>query len=94
MSTHAESIRAFRLYEKMSKNGNTYLTGRWGGAKVAVLKSREVADDGSAIWDVLLSPAPERAKPEVSNTTAHPSPPTNGLVPERGPSKLRDEIPF
>ena len=96
MTNHSESIRAFRLYEKTSKNGNTYLVGRWGGAKVAVLKSREVADDGRAMWDVLLSPAPERQKPEARSQPERPSedastPPDPAPVPS---DILSNEIPF
>jgi len=95
MPTHAESIRAFRLYEKTSKNGNTYLTGRWGGAKVAVLKSRDVADDGSAMWDVLLSPAQERPKPDTRQQAESPIQPSLAPAsPSLASSELSDEIPF
>ena len=95
MTNHFESIRAFRLYEKTSKHGNTYLVGRWGGAKVAILKSRDVADDGNAVWDVLLSPAPERPKNEkqieqLPKITASTS--SSNLFPVS--PELDDEIPF
>jgi len=51
------NIRLARLYRKTSKSGNDYFVGRIGGAKVALFKSREVAEDGGEIWDILLSPA-------------------------------------
>jgi len=51
------NIRLARLYRKTSKSGNDYFVGRIGGAKVALLKSREVSEDGGEIWDVMLSPA-------------------------------------
>jgi hypothetical protein len=41
------SITVAKLYRKTSAKGATYYTGRWGGAKIALLKSNEVADDGS-----------------------------------------------
>lgn len=49
------------------KTGNQYFVGRLGMAKVAVLKSEEVAEDGSPKWDVLLQEAPSepRRKPET-----------------------------
>ncbi len=59
---YGPSIKLARLYEKTSKNGNTYMTGRLGGAKITLLKSRDVADDGSAIWDILLSQAPDKTR--------------------------------
>jgi len=96
MTNHFESIRAFRLYEKTSKNGNTYLVGRWGGAKVAVLKSRDAADDGSAIWDVLLSPAPDRAKPDVRSPAECVPKIASRTADDRASalSSIGDEIPF
>lgn len=54
---NSANIRLARLYRKTSKSGNDYFVGRIGGAKVALLKSREVAEDGGEIWDILLSPA-------------------------------------
>lgn len=33
-----DPIKVCRLYEKLSKNGNQYFTGRWGSAKVLLLK--------------------------------------------------------
>jgi hypothetical protein len=96
MADYGESIRAFRLYEKTSKSGNTYLVGRWGSAKVAVLKSREVADDGSAMWDVLFSPAPERQKHEARSRPEQPTDTANGPSADQtsASSGLSDEIPF
>jgi hypothetical protein len=56
---YTPSIPLTRLYEKTSKNGNVYLVGRLGGTRITVLKSREVADDGGAVWNVLLQEAPQ-----------------------------------
>ena len=44
-----------------------YFVGRLGLAKIAVLKSKEVAEDGSPMWDVLLQEASgePRRKPEA-----------------------------
>lgn len=47
-----------RLYERVSKNGARYLTGRLGNAKIAILKSKDTTDDGLSIWNVVLSEAP------------------------------------
>ena len=56
-------VRLGRLYEKTSKtSGNIYLSGRIGLARIVVVKSRDVADDETAIWDILVSQAPDRSK--------------------------------
>ena len=39
-----DPIKVCRLYEKLSKNGNQYFTGRWGSAKVLLLKGRDVKE--------------------------------------------------
>lgn len=57
---HAPSFQAARLFRKTSANGNTYFTGRLGGARVTLLKSRDVADDGGEIWSLMLAEAPQR----------------------------------
>jgi hypothetical protein len=61
MSKYPDSFPACRLYRKTSANGNVYFTGRWGGARVTLLKSRETADDGGEIWNLMLSEAPAKA---------------------------------
>ena len=69
------SFPVCKLYEKTSKAGNAYFVGRWGGAKVTVLKSRETADDGGAIWNVMLSeaaPYQPRGNGTASNLSAQP----------------------
>ena len=50
---HAPGFTAARLYKKTSKNGGTYFTGRLGGVKVALLKSKDLADDGGEIWNLV-----------------------------------------
>jgi hypothetical protein len=47
-----------RLYRKTSENGNFYFDGCWGGARVLVLKSPELAEDGSEMWGLVLAKAP------------------------------------
>ena len=67
MSDYGPQVKLARLYEKTSKTSNQYFVGRIGLAKVAVLKSKEVAEDGSPMWNVLLQEASSepRRKPEV-----------------------------
>ena len=57
MTIYAPSFTAARLYRKTSKSGSDYFVGRWGGAKITLLKSRETADDGGEIWELKLSEA-------------------------------------
>jgi hypothetical protein len=53
----APSFTAAKLYRKTSAKGGTYFTGRMGGVKVALLKTNEVADDGSELWSLVFSEA-------------------------------------
>ena len=57
LSDYGPQVKLARLYEKTSKTGNQYFVGRLGMAKVAVLKSKEVAEDGSPMWVVLQTVA-------------------------------------
>ena len=59
-------------------------------AKIAVLKSKEVAEDGSPMWDVLLQEAPSepRRKPEAKEAQPETAPPYSA---KRLPD---DAIPF
>jgi hypothetical protein len=54
------SFTLTRLYRKKSEKGNTYFTGRLGGARVVLLKSKDVSEDGGEIWNLLVSEAPKR----------------------------------
>lgn len=55
---YGPSITVARLYERVSKNGNHYLVGRMGMAKIAILKSADTTDDGVPIWNIVLQEAP------------------------------------
>jgi hypothetical protein len=57
-SNYGPSIPLTRLYERVSKSGNHYLTGRLGAARISILKSQELTDDGTPIWNVLLQEGP------------------------------------
>src|ERR1700694_5552261 len=77
------------------RDGNQYFVGRLGMAKVAVLKSKEVAEDGSPMWDVLLQEAPseQRRKPEAKEE-AQPQATAAAAAPY-SEKRLPDEsIPF
>ena len=96
MAYQNDSIRVCRLYEKTSAKGNTYLTGRWGGARITVLKSsRDVAEDGGAIWHVMLSQAPARAREVDATPDATAVSATEARQPDTSAQqRLDDEIPF
>lgn len=68
MSDYGPSIKVCRVYEKVSAKGNTYFTGRWGSARINILKSRETADDGTPIWEVLLQEVPATQTTESRRT--------------------------
>ena len=54
------SITVAKLYERTSQRGRSYMTGRMGGVKIAVLKTDETGDDGHPIWEMKFSAAPPR----------------------------------
>jgi len=55
---NSTSFQVARLFRKVSEKGNTNFTGRWGGARVLLLKGKEAADDGGEIWSLMLAEAP------------------------------------
>jgi hypothetical protein len=59
-NNYPQSFQAAKLYRRKSEKGNTYFTGRWGGARVTLFKSKEVADDGGEIWSLMLAEAPAK----------------------------------
>jgi len=91
MSDYPPQIRVAKLYRKTSRNGSTYFAGRWGGAKVALLKTQEAADNGDEVWALVLSEAPAY-KPQEQVAAAAPA----ASAPARYvPQTLADdEIPF
>ena len=90
MSDYPQSFRACKLYRKTSKAGGTYFSGRWGGAKVALLKTNETGNDGEEVWALLLSEAPAY-KPEQQAAPA----PASGAPARYIPQTLEDDaIPF
>lgn len=54
------SISVAKLYERTSQRGRSYMTGRMGSVKIAVLKTDEKGDDGHPIWEMKFSAAPPR----------------------------------
>ena len=56
MADYGDQVTLARVYEKVSKkSGNTYFVGRIGLAKIAILRSKETAENGDAIWNIVLS---------------------------------------
>ena len=84
------SIRVCKLYEKTSKSGSRYFTGRWGGAKVALVKTKEEGDGGDPVWALLLSEAPAYKSDEKPAAPAASSAPGR-YVEQTLPD---DSIPF
>lgn len=67
--SYAPQVRLRRLYEKTSKStGNAYLSGRIGLARIVIGKSRDLADDGTAIWDRRMSQMAEKPKQDTGES--------------------------
>ena len=97
MSDYGPSLKAFRLYKKTSAKGTVYFSGRNGNLKVVVLKSKDTADDGTEIWDVLYSQAQERPRESQSSYASRPPEPATRQEPAK-PYEAKvlpdDSIPF
>ena len=63
MSDYGDQVTLARLYEKTSAKDNQYFVGRLGMAKVVVLKSKETAENGDAIWNVVISEGQNDKRP-------------------------------
>ncbi len=59
------SIMLTQMFKRTSERGNIYFSGRLGIAKVALLKTTRVGDNGEEIWNLLVSPPPPRIKKPV-----------------------------
>lgn len=104
MTDYAPSIKAARLFEKTSAKGNVYFTGRLGAVRLTLLKSNDTGDDGSPIWNLLMSEAPARQdtgqageqQPRGSTSATRewlkPSQPATPHA--EAVADARDEIPF
>jgi hypothetical protein len=79
-NNYAPSFPVARLFRKTSKEGKTYFVGRLGGARLAVIKSNETAEDGGEIWHLMISEAQKPKAPPEGNNPAPYS--TVGADPE------------
>ena len=52
------SFTVCKLYERTSAKGKSYLTGRWGGCRVAMIKTDQTDNDGNPVWEMRMSEAP------------------------------------
>ena len=103
MADYGPQITVARLFRKESAKGALYFAGRMGMAKIALLKSKDVADDGSEIWHLVMSGAPQRqeqrqrddAKPaQVAESRRPPVDRYPAPDPNRKPAQADQEIPF
>jgi len=43
------SVKIGRVYQRKSASGSTYFAGRMGGAKLVIVKAKELAEDGTPV---------------------------------------------
>jgi len=101
MADYGPSFTAAKLYKKTSQKGTTYFAGRMGNVKLALVKSKDVADNGEEIWSLIFSEAKPyqprddaKAQSQAPTTTLAPPPdrpPRRDFARTDGPD---DEIPF
>lgn len=100
MADYGPSFTAAKLYRKTSAKGVTYFAGRLGGVKVALLKSKETADNGDEIWNLIFSEAQPYKPRDDAKAESQAPPPSLSPPPDRPPrrdfqtDRPDDEIPF
>jgi hypothetical protein len=92
--SHSPSFSLTRMFRKKSAQGATYFTGRLGGARIALLKSKETADDGTEIWNLVISEAPRRDDASQQSDRDHQRPLDNDRRQGGGRMPIEDKIPF
>jgi hypothetical protein len=88
------SFTLTRLYRKKSEKGNTYFTGRLGGARLVLLKSNDTSDDGAEIWNLLISEAPKRDNEAGQRQEPPRTEPERQQAQRTSQRPLDSEIPF
>jgi hypothetical protein len=71
------------FYEKTSKSGNVYYTGRLGKARIVLLEDREPSPDGTPTWSLFLTPAGDTARPSAPRQAEPTGPRRDGARPPR-----------
>ncbi len=96
MSDYGPSILLATLYERTSAKGTRYFTGRLGAAKVAILPSKDKADDGTPDMapDGHSEAPAKQDRPSDAAKAASQAPPTERRVEQNVATTLNDEIPF
>jgi hypothetical protein len=97
-NTFAPTVEITRVYEKVSKNGNRYLVGRLGKARILLFEA-ERTNDGTPTWTVWIQadlqpaaqnkPAPSSAGRAPRQGTLFKAP---GAKPARGPALPDDRV--
>ncbi len=54
MSSEMTLISVGEMRERVGQDTRTYLTGAFGSTHIFIVKTDRKAEDGSAIWDVLM----------------------------------------
>ena len=105
MSERPPSVLLTKLYRKQSKTGSTYFVGRLAAARVVLVKSKDLADEGAEIWQLLLSEATksdasqrdEEARRDWQKPASNAPAEVGGFKLQRqfsGDAPLDDAIPF
>jgi hypothetical protein len=72
-NSYPQSFPVAKLYRKKSeKSGQTYFVGRWGNARLALLKAKEPAEDGTEIWNLMISEAQQTKRDDAGQRQQEP----------------------
>jgi len=77
-----------QLFEKTSKSGNRYFSGRLGKCRVVMLLDREPAEDGTPRWSLFLSQA------DAAPSNAQTSRPRDTSRQRRADAPASDDAPW
>jgi hypothetical protein len=84
-------LKLTKLFQKTSKNGNTYFVGRLGAAKVVLLKDNKQEEGSDPVWNLLLDEAQDKRN---SNTRQEQQPERRDRAVSAPNPEMEDAMPF
>jgi len=89
---YGPSVQLARLFQKKSASGNVFFAGRMGSARLVLLRSKDVGDDGAPIWNLIVQQAEQKQHQAQAEREGPPPPKRDWQAPTN--NQLDDAIPF
>lgn len=88
------SVTVFKMYERTSAKGNTYLAGSLGLAQIVAFRSSEPNEHGQHVWEFKFQERPERRDPAAPQAYAPDPQPKQASEARNYERNLDEPIPF